>query len=150
MKSYYRIMLGKGSDRAQECIAGEFIGVDFNIKQDLTHKLPYEWRTFNREFIPVYLANSPGKTRIAAGLACGAIWTVSKGIDIGDIILSPDGEGHYHVGEVSGNYFYQPEFLSHRRPVHWYPKTINRVDMSEILRNSTGSAGAGAPPLQRK
>src|SRR5687767_172988 len=108
MKSYYRIMLGQGSDRAHDCVTGNFVGVGFNINQDLTHKLPDEWREFNREFIPVYLESNPGKTRVAAGLACGAVWTVSKGMKIGDIILSPDGEGHYHVGEVTGNYYYQP------------------------------------------
>ena len=143
MKSYYRIMLGKGSDRAQECISGKFIGVGFTINQDLTNKLPDEWRAFNREFIPVYLENNPGKSKVAAGLACGAIWTVSKGVKIGDIILSPDGEGHYHVGEVTGNYFYQLDdlHLPHRRTVHWFDQTINRADMSEMLRNSAGSAG---------
>lgn len=141
MKSYYRIMLGKGSERAQECIAGNFVGVGFNINEDLTHKLPDELRTFNREFIPVYLANNPGKSKVAAGLACGAIWTVSKGVNIGDIILSPDGEGHYHVGEVTGNYYYQSDTLPHRRAVHWFGEVINRIDMSDDLRKSCSSAG---------
>jgi restriction system protein len=53
MKSYYRIMLGRGSAYAQECFAGNFIGVDFNIYQDLTNKLPDEWRAFNEKFIPM-------------------------------------------------------------------------------------------------
>ncbi len=143
MKSYYRIMLGKGSERAQECIAGNFIGVGFNIHQDLTNKLPDEWRAFNREFVPIYLENNPGKSRVAAGLACGTIWTASKGMNIGDIVISPDGEGHYHIGEVTGNYFYQLDGLRlpHRRPVHWFTQTINRADMSEALRRSTGSIG---------
>ncbi len=141
MKSYYRIMLGKGSERAQDCIAGNYIGVGFNINQDLTNKLPDEWRAFNREFIPVYLANNPGKSKVAAGLACGAIHTVSKGINIGDIIISPDGEGHYHVGEVTGNYYYQADILPHRRAVHWFDQVINRADMSDALRKSCSSAG---------
>jgi restriction system protein len=143
MKSYYRLMLGKGSDRAQECIGGNYIGVGFTIEQDLTSKLPDEWRTFNKEFIPVFLRNNPGKTKVAAGLACGTIHTVSKGINIGDIILSPDGEGHYHVGEVTGNYFYLLDNvgLQHRRPMHWFNQTINRSDMSDDLRKSCSSAG---------
>lgn len=143
MKSYYRLMLGRGSEYLQQCIAGDFIGVGFNIHQDLTRKLPDEWRIFNREFIPVYLANNPGKSKVAAGLACGAIHTVSKGMKIGDIIISPDGERHYHVGEVTGNYFYQLDDirLPHRRSVHWFPETINRDDMSEMLRKSCSSAG---------
>lgn len=80
---------------------------------------------------------------MAAGLACGAIHTVSKGMKIGDIVISPDGERHYHVGEVTGNYFYQLDDirLPHRRSVHWFPETINRDDMSELLRKSCSSAG---------
>lgn len=142
MKNYYRTMLGKKSVHAQECIVGNFIGADYGIPQNLTGKLPEEWRTFNREFIPIYLAGHPDKTKIAAGLACGALWTVSKGINRGDIVLCPDGKGHYHVGEVNGDYTYQPGgVLPHRRPVQWFSQTIDRAEMSEALKNSTGSAG---------
>lgn len=143
MKNYYRIMLGKKSVHAQECFTGNFIGVDYGIHQDLTHKLPNEWRNFNREFIPIYLENRPGKTKVAAGLACGMLWTVSKGINKGDIVLCPDGEGHYNVGEVNGDYYFQSEgILPHRRSVQWLTQAIARTDMSEALRKSTGSAGS--------
>ena len=142
MKSYYRVMLGQKSIYAEECFAGGFIGTDFGINQDLTKKLPEEWRTFNREFIPVYLAGHPDKTKIGAGLACGALWTVSKGIQKGDIVLCPDGTGKYRVGEVSGSYYYEPgKILFHRRPVTWLNVIIDRAAMSEALRNSTGSIG---------
>jgi len=79
MKQYYRIMLGKQSAHAAECLSGGFIGADFGIHQDLTRKLPAEWREFNREFIPIYQARNPGKTKIGAGLACAALWTIAKG-----------------------------------------------------------------------
>ena len=142
MKQYYRIMLGKKSMHAQECITGNFVGVDFGIHQDLTGKLPEEWRTFNREFIPIYLAGRPGKTKIAAGLACGAVWTASKGIKRDDIVLCHDGEGHYHVGGVNGDYAYQPGgLLPHRRSVRWFDQTVDRADMSEELRRAMGAPG---------
>ena len=67
------------------CFAGNFIGTDFDINQGLSRKLPEEWRAFNKEFISVYLAAYPDKSKITAGLACGALWTVSKGIKRGDI-----------------------------------------------------------------
>jgi restriction system protein len=135
-------MLGKGSMYAQECIAGNFIGTDFGINQDLTRKLPDEWRSFNREFAPLFLKLHPDKTKVAAGLACGMLWTVSKGIKRGDIVLCPDGEGHYHVGEVNGDYYYQPDgVLPHRRPVNWFEQTVSRSEMSEPLKMSTGSIG---------
>ena len=142
MKSYYRVMLGQKSVHAGECFAGNFIGTDFGIKQDLSKKLPEEWRAFNKEFIPVFLAAHPDKTKIGAGLACGALWTVSKGIQKGDIVLCPDGAGNYRVGEVSGDYYYEPgKILFHRRPVIWLNATIDRPAMSEALRNSAGSIG---------
>lgn len=139
-KSYYRVMLGRQSAHVAECLAGGFIGTDFEIHQDLSGQLPEEWRQFNAAFIPVFLANRPDKSRIAAGLACGALWTVSKGIRTGDVVLSPDGTGRYHVGEVQGGYTYAPgQVLPHRRPVKWLPIVIDRAAMSEPLRNSTGS-----------
>src|SRR5258708_4611476 len=142
VKSYYRVMLGQKSVSAAECFAGNFIGTDFGIEQDLTNKLPEEWRAFNQEFIPNYLAKHPDKTKIGAGLACGALWTVSKGIKRGDIVLCPDGSGQYRIGEVSGNYTYEPgKILFHRRPVHWLNVSIDRAAMSEALQNSTGSIG---------
>jgi hypothetical protein len=80
MKGYYRVMLGRKSIHAVECFAGGFIGTDFGIHDDLSRKLPDEWRAFNKQFIPVFLAKHPDKSKVTAGLACGAIWTVSKGI----------------------------------------------------------------------
>jgi restriction system protein len=142
VRSYYRVMLGQKSIYAAECFAGSFIGTDFGIDQDLTNDLPEEWRAFNQKFIPIYLAKHPDKTKIGAGLACGALWTVSKGIKKGDIVLCPDGAGHYRVGEVSGDYRYEPgKILFHRRPVQWLNVSVDRTAMSEALRNSSGSIG---------
>ena len=142
MRNYYRLMLGRQSVHAETCFAGGFVGTDFAINQDLSGRLPQEWRDFNKEFIPIFLENRPDKSKIAAGLACGAIWTVSKGMAQGDILLCPDGTGQYQVGEIAGNYTYaEGEVLPHRRPVEWSGRSISRVDMSESLRNSCGAIG---------
>ena len=139
MKNYYRVMLGQKSVYAEECFAGNYIGTDFGINQDLTNKLPDKLQGFNKEFIPIYLVSHPEKTKIGAGLACGALWTVSKGIQTGDVVLCPDGKGKYRVGEVSGGYTYEPgKILFHRRPVKWLNVAIDREDMSEGLQSSTG------------
>jgi restriction system protein len=135
-------MLGQKSMYADECYAGGFIGAHYDIDQDLTNQLPDEWRHFNKAFIPKYLAIHPEKTKIGAGLACGALWSVSKGIQVGDIVLCPDGLGRYLVGEVTGNYQYVPnQVLPHRRSVRWLKITIDRSVMSDALRGSTGSIG---------
>jgi restriction system protein len=142
MKSYYRVMLGQKSAHADDCFKGNFIGADFGIQQDLANRLPDDWRTFNKEFIPVFLAVHPDKNKISAGLACGALWTVCKGIAQGDLVLCPDGSGSYRVGDVNGDYFFEPgRILPHRRPVVWLNRTIERNAMSEALRNSAGSIG---------
>ena len=70
------------------------------------------------------------------------LWTICKRIKTGDIVLCPDGEGRYYVGEITSNYYYQSKaVLPHRRKVNWYSSLIDRSDMSETLRNSTGSIG---------
>lgn len=142
MKNYYRIMLGQKSSYADECFKGNFIGADFGLEVDLKNKLSDNWRTFNHEFIPIYLKNRSDKTKVAAGLACGALWTVSKGILKGDLVLCPNGSGSYYIGEVTDEYSYHPgEILPHRRTVKWYPKTVARIDMSQSLQYSAGSIG---------
>jgi restriction system protein len=142
MKSYYRVMLGRKSVHAPDCFAGGFIGADFGIHEDLSRKLPEEWREFNKQFIPVFLAKHPDKTKIGAGLACGALHTISKGIKKGDVVLCPDGAGAYRAGEVLGDYYYAAEqVLPHRRKVCWIETVIARASMSEGLQNSTGAIG---------
>lgn len=142
MKNYYRVMLGKKSIHADFGYKGNCIGADFLADFDLTDKLPDDWRSFNKQYIPSWLTKNPDKSKIAAGLACGALWTVSKGILKGDVVLCPNGDGSYYIGEVIEGYSYHPgEVFPHRRAVHWYPKNIDRAVMSEGLRNSTGSIG---------
>ena len=142
MKGYFRVMLGRKSSFAAECLRDGFIGTDFEINENLSANLPDSWREFNKKYIPIFLKNRPEKTKIGAGLACGALWTVSKGIKRGDIVLSPDGSGNYLAGEVLGDYFYEPAgVLPHRRKVAWRTQPIPRSAMSEALQNSTGSIG---------
>lgn len=142
MKSYYRIMAGKGGQYASLCRDEEFIGTDVDPLEDLSGRLPDDLRAFNRVFVPIVHALHPEKSRIAIGLWCGFLWTVSKGVKVGDVILSPDGMGRYLVGEVMSDYFYVPGgVLPHRRHVRWSGQTIARDDVSEALRNSMGSIG---------
>ena len=110
----------KKSIFAKEITDEGFIFGNFDIHQDLTNSLPENWRDFNKEFIPIYLQKNPEKSKVAAGLSCGFLWTISKKIKKGDIVLSPDGEGNYFVGEVTGNYQYMPNSdKPHRTAVKW-------------------------------
>ena len=59
MKSYYRLMLGAGSIHANDCFSEEVVGTDFGLTEDLTDKLPEEWRDFNKKFIPTLIQKNP-------------------------------------------------------------------------------------------
>jgi restriction system protein len=142
MKRYIRLMLGAKSAHIEECLKGNFIGADFDIQQDISKHLYENWRDFNKRFIPVWLETHPDKSKVSAGLACGALWTVAKGLKRGDIIISPDGMGKYHIAEVLDEYSYHPgQTLPHRRTVRWFEQTIERAEMTDSLKNSTGSIG---------
>ncbi|MEX2512351.1 MAG: endonuclease NucS domain-containing protein [Cyclobacteriaceae bacterium] len=145
MKRYSRVMLGAKSMYAEECYQGNFIGANFDIHQDLGNDLPDNWREFNKKFVPIWLEKFPEKSKVAAGLSCGALWTISKGLKEGDVVLCPNGEGGYYVGEIISEYYYVKDgILPHRRKVNWYPVIIERNAMSEALKSSTGSIGTQA------
>ena len=123
LKQYWRLRLGAGASFADRAKADGFIGADFGVDFDLAERFTDVWPDFNREFIPVFLENRPDKTRIAAGLAGGALHAVYSGIRDGDIVLSPEESGNFLVGEVNGDYAYlEGEVLPHRRQVTWFPE----------------------------
>ncbi len=141
-KDYYRIMLGRKSVHSDEAYKGSFIGAGWLEDIDLSSHFPDNWREFNREFIPVFLEKYPDKSKVAAGLACGSLHTIGKGLKLGDIVLSPDGKGSYYVGEVTTEYeYHKGGVLPHRRGVRWYSGLVDRSQMSQALQNSTGSIG---------
>ena len=118
MNRFFRVMLGPNSMHSEACFVGEFIGTDYTPLKDLTNELPDNWRNFNKKFIPVLLENEPGRSRISAGLACGQLWAVSKGIQEQDIVLCPRGDGQYRAAEITSGYTYaENEVLPHRRRV---------------------------------
>ena len=142
MKKYNRIMLGRGGMFIEECVAGGYIGADFEINEDLSNNLPDSFKAFNANYIPIYLASHPDKTKVGAGLACGMLWTICRGLEINDVVISPDGNGKYHIGRISSGYYYVPGTnLPHRRRVEWSTAKFDREMMSEQLKRSTGSVG---------
>jgi len=142
-RSYYRVMLGKGSMHADECFKGNFIGSGYaGIMTDQSHKLMEDYSKFREHFFQEVALIRPEKSKVAIGLWCSFAWTICKGIQIGDIILSPDGKGIYRIGEITGNYYYVDDGnLPHRRKIEWFENQIARSEMGQSLQNSTGSIG---------
>ena len=137
-------MLGKGSSHVEECLKDGFVGVGWfeNIDLAPVFARSADWRAFNKEMISIYLKENPTKKKVAAGLSCGFTHTVCKGMAIGDVVITPKGDGTYAVGEVASEYIYSPgKTLPHRRLVNWFPGTIARADMTVELKNSAGSIG---------
>lgn len=142
MKQYNRIMLGKGGCFSADCLKGNYIGCDFLPSQDLTDHLKDNVKDFNKEFVPVFLDCHPEKTKVSAGLSCGFLWTICKGLKIGDTVLCPNGNGAYMVGSITSEYYYKNgETLPHRRDVKWLDIVIARGAMSQKLKNSSNSIG---------
>ena len=100
-KQYNRIMLGKGGKYAKTCRQEGYIGSEFEVMQDLSDSLFENWRDFNKKFIPEWLKLFPEKSKTSAGLVCGFVWTIVKGLKIGDTVLCSSGEGYYYVGTIT-------------------------------------------------
>jgi restriction system protein len=101
-----------------------------------------DFHLFNAKYIPLYQANFPHKTRIGAGLACGALWVVSRKIAIGDRVVSPVGGGQYRVGTVTSDYHYAAgQTLPHRRAVTWDATSYAKEDFPTEIRGALTSQG---------
>jgi restriction system protein len=134
MTYYLRVMLGGQSSSAQDCFRDGIVGTDFGFGIDLTSHLKPTWSESKTELTKLYKESHQEKSAIAVGLNCGSIWTVSKGIPIGGIIISPTGEGDYTFAEVTGDYNFVPEsYFPHQRSVRWSGLRISPEAMSEGL-----------------
>jgi len=142
MKDYYRVILGKNSFMADECYNAGFIGVGFNREEDLTDYLFDDVKEFNSFFIPRYLEKRPEKDRQQAIKSSTSLWTFSKKIKIGDIVLSPKNVEECYVGIVTSDYYFENGAeLPNRRNVKWYNKTIDKKSMSSELATSVWLIG---------
>jgi restriction system protein len=140
MPTFYRVHLGSGGKYANECIAGGYIGVSFRIPIDFTGAFGESWREFNKRFIPQYQQIHADSSRIAAGIAGGAIYVIGQQMQNGDYVISPMGDGTYRVGRISGDFHFAPnQNLPHRRGVQWLNTIYQRDQLSAELVKSIHS-----------
>lgn len=134
MTAYYRFRLGTQAKYAPECFANGYVGVDFDVATDLSPYLGGDGPDKIADLIPAILAANPARTKAGAAQDCGVLRTFTKTMQVGDIVLCPDGASTFHAGRVSGGYSYhEGADLPHRRAVEWLGVTIQRNTMGEAL-----------------
>lgn len=140
MTKYYRVFLGSGAKHTQECVEKGFIGINYGFETSLTPYLAETWSESRGQIKPIYLNFNPKSSPVGAGLSCGALWTFGRGMQRGDVFFSPDGNGNYFSGEITGDYKYvENSFFPHQREVTWRKATFPRSDMSDDLKKATGA-----------
>ncbi|MEM3369612.1 MAG: endonuclease NucS [Candidatus Micrarchaeia archaeon] len=136
MKNYYRILLGSKNVYAKKAYEGRFVGIHFGLLEDLS-KFPNDPKEFSKKCIPLILKKDPDRSKFYAAQASSMLWSLSKGMKIGDIVICPDSEGNYLIGEIVGDYeFHKDQILPHSRPVSWFSKKIPSKNVSDSLRKA--------------
>jgi len=145
MRKYYRVFLGQGSKNASQALSEGWVGTGWLSHVNLSGRFHPNWRDFNAEFIPEVMSHDGVTSKVGAGLACGMTWSLGNGLSIGDVVVSSDPDGVFHLGEITSDYHYVPEGpLPHRRSVSWKDVTFERADVSEELQRSLSSGNTVA------
>ena len=136
---YMRLRTGVDHRWFDAFYVGNYVAVSFGLDIDLSDSLFENWRDFNKKFIPEILKRYPSKSRVAAGLNCGVIWTLCKGMEKDSIVLCQDKDKDYHVCKIISNYYYNDGSQGeehHRRKVKWLGKKISKTEMTKDLQKS--------------
>lgn len=137
-----RIILGRAHTHFNQCRRENFIGVDYALGMDLSPYLSGSRDYFETNLKLILKEKNPDGSKVSHGLICSFLRTIVKDLEIGDFFITPDGSGKYHLGQITGPYFFQPDgILPHRRSVKWFDQSIHRSDMSSTLSNSIGTPG---------
>ena len=88
-KKYCRVLLGEKHKFVDLCYQNCFVGLNFDIKQDIQSFFCDNYQDSNDKLIPVFWKNRPGKSKQLAGRLCAAIWMLCKWMNKGDVVLCP-------------------------------------------------------------
>ena len=135
-KKISRLRTGRNQQWFKPFYEGNFIGASFGLELNLSNDLFDNWRDFNKKFIDYIIEIHPGKSRVGAGLNCGVIWTLAKGLPIDSIVLCPDEEGNFFACKIISDYQYSKNEPHHRRQVEWLTPPILKSEISQRLKNS--------------
>ena len=136
---YMRLRTGREHQWFERFYNNNYIAVSFGLDIDLSDSLYENWRDFNKKFIPEILKRDPSKSKVGAGLNCGVIWTLCKGLEKDAVVLCQDKDKDYHACKIISNYYYDNGSNGgehHRRKVKWLDKKISKDEMTKDLQNS--------------
>ena len=135
-------MLGSGGKHLDECVEGDFIGIDYGIREDLSKYIKGDYKTFREKVSELLLEHDPSRSKIGIALRASIMWKFCKEIKNDDIVFSFNNKEkrEYIIGQVSGDYCYKEGgVLPHRRPVKWFPQRIPKDSLSTELIRSSGA-----------
>ena len=135
-KKISRLRTGRNQEWFQRFYDGNYIGSDFGLANDVSGDLSDNWRDFNKKYVDVIIDIHPGKSRVGAGLNCGVIWTLAKGLPKGAIVLCPSDDHTFMACRIISDYYFASEKPHHRREVEWIETSITKDDLSQEMRNS--------------
>ena len=135
-KKISRLRTGRNQEWFKPFYEGNFIGASFGLEMDLSNDLFDNWREFNKKFIDYIIKIHPDKSRVGAGLNCGVIWTLAKGLTKDAIVLCPDKEGNFIACKIVSDYYYSEKEPHHRRKVEWLSPPILKTEISQTLKSS--------------
>jgi len=141
LKRYYRIMPGSAGSLSKLCYDTGFIGVDYGIKRDIGD---LEDKS-NNERIKSLAGDrlDAGEKIRSLSASLSSLFRLAFELNIGDIVISPDGDRKIMIGRVISKYHYEEgQELPHRIDVDWLSKKVSLDDLSTALRNSMGALGS--------
>ena len=139
---YYRIRLGYENYLFEDGYRNSYVGVDYDIKEDLASVLVGSESEVESRIKGVYKRYHPEDSANTAGQNCGTIERCCQGMLEGDWVLAKAPNKSFHLARVTGGYSWQPDAeLPHQRPVEWTGIAIAKEQMDEDLSNSMDSPG---------
>ncbi len=126
---YYKIHLGHQNSYTTLGIEGGFIGIGYEMP-DLS-SFDSNQPDFKEKLKEIYITANPTLTRMQIASAVGNVYRFIKVFSIGDVVLTPLGDGTYKVGKISSEYYFagEAEPIAQRRKVEWFA-TLDKETMS--------------------
>jgi len=142
-KNYWVVRMGQGNKYAKDGRENDIVAVGWNeLDLDLSNYRSLDRRAFAEEvgkLLKKVYTNSSDRYIFST---VGQLHKFLSLIKEGDVVITPDKNRQYNIGEISGDYYYaDPDDIipyRHRRNIKWL-KTVDKKDVSKSLAGSLGA-----------